>query len=71
MYLLCYVVINFAKATGDLQMLSDVDLKLIALTHMLEGQIHGTQHIRDSPPPMHTVNVKRLPEKDLPGWDLI
>ncbi|KAL8101926.1 hypothetical protein AgCh_033721 [Apium graveolens] len=61
-------VINFARATGDLQTLSDVDLKLIALTYTLEAQIHGTKHIRDSPPPMHTVNVKRLPEKDLPGW---
>ncbi|KAK1353338.1 putative Nin one binding (NOB1) Zn-ribbon, ribonuclease, PIN domain-containing protein [Heracleum sosnowskyi] len=61
-------VISFARETGDLQTLSDVDLKLIALTYTLEAQIHGTKHIRDSPPPMHTVNVKRLPEKDLPGW---
>ncbi|KAL6496763.1 hypothetical protein OROHE_027325 [Orobanche hederae] len=61
-------VINFAKATGDLQTLSDVDLKLIALTYTLETQIHGTQHLRDSPPPIHTVNIRRLPEKDLPGW---
>ncbi|XP_073303647.1 RNA-binding NOB1-like protein [Primulina huaijiensis] len=61
-------VINFARATGDLQTLSDVDLKLIALTYTLEAQIHGTQHLRDSPPPIQTVNVKRLPEKDLPGW---
>ncbi|GFP79508.1 RNA-binding protein nob1 [Phtheirospermum japonicum] len=61
-------VISFAKATGDLQTLSDVDLKLIALTYTLEAQIHGTQHLRDTPPPIHTVNVKRLPEKDLPGW---
>lgn len=61
-------MINFAKATGDLQTLSDMDLKLIALTYTLEAQIHGTQHLRDSPPPIHAVNVKRLPEKDLPGW---
>ncbi|CAI0414438.1 unnamed protein product, partial [Linum tenue] len=61
-------VVKFAKATGDLQTLSDVDLKLIALTYSLEGQIHGTQHLRDAPPPVHTVNVKRLPEKELPGW---
>ncbi|KAL8543720.1 hypothetical protein ACS0TY_004326 [Phlomoides rotata] len=61
-------VVNFAKATGDLQTLSDVDLKLIALTYTFEEQIHGTQHLRDSPPPIHSVNVKRLPEKDLPGW---
>ncbi|XP_058082531.1 RNA-binding NOB1-like protein [Magnolia sinica] len=61
-------VINFAKATGDLQTLSDVDLKLIALTYMLEAQFHGTNHLRDSPPSLHMVNVKRLPEKEMPGW---
>ncbi|XVF52875.1 hypothetical protein PTKIN_Ptkin05aG0053700 [Pterospermum kingtungense] len=61
-------VIKFARATGDLQTLSDVDLKLIALTYTLESQIHGTNHLRDAPPPVHVVNVKRLPEKDLPGW---
>lgn len=61
-------VINFARATGDLQTLSDVDLKLIALTYTLETQIHGTQHLRERPPPIHTINVKRLPEKDMPGW---
>ncbi|EEF51165.1 RNA-binding protein nob1, putative [Ricinus communis] len=61
-------VIKFARATGDLQTLSDVDLKLLALTYTLEAQIHGTKHIRDAPPPIHTVNVKRLPEKDMPGW---
>lgn len=45
-----------------------MDLKLIALTYTLEAQIHGIQHLRDCPPPIHTVNVKRLPEKDMPGW---
>lgn len=61
-------MIKFARATGDLQTLSDVDLKLIALTYTLEAQIHGTAHLRECPPAIHTVNVKRLPEKDLPGW---
>lgn len=61
-------VVKFARATGDLQTLSDVDIKLIAMTYTLEAQIHGTEHLRDCPPPVHTVNVKRLPEKDLPGW---
>uniref|UniRef100_A0A2C9WI77 Ribonuclease PIN domain-containing protein n=1 Tax=Manihot esculenta TaxID=3983 RepID=A0A2C9WI77_MANES len=61
-------VVKFARATGDLQTLSDVDLKLIALTYTLEAQIRGTKYVRDAPPPIHTVNVKRLPEKDLPGW---
>ena len=62
------IVIKFARATGDLQTLSDVDLKLIALTYTLESQIHGTNHTRDAPPPVHVVNVKRLSERDLPGW---
>lgn len=61
-------VVKFAKATGDLQALSDVDLKLMALTYTLEAQIHGTKHLRELPPPVHLINVKRLPEKDLPGW---
>ncbi|XP_030472448.2 RNA-binding NOB1-like protein [Syzygium oleosum] len=61
-------VIKFARATGDLQTLSDVDLKLIALTYMLEAQIHGINHLRDCPLPVHTVNIKRLPENDMPGW---
>ncbi|XP_022155509.1 RNA-binding protein NOB1 [Momordica charantia] len=61
-------VIKFARATGDLQTLSDVDIKLIALTYTLEAQIHGTKHLRECPPPVHMVNTKRLPEKDMPGW---
>lgn len=59
---------KFARATGDLQTLSKVDRKLIALTYTLEAQVHGTEHLRDVPPPIQTVTVKRLPEKDLPGW---
>ncbi|CAH9102355.1 unnamed protein product [Cuscuta epithymum] len=61
-------VISFARATGDLQTLSDVDLKLLALTYTLEAQNHGTTHLRGCPPPIHTVKVRKLPEKDLPGW---
>ncbi|KAH0647316.1 hypothetical protein KY285_032564 [Solanum tuberosum] len=61
-------VISFARGTGDLHTLSDVDLKLIALTYTLHAQFHGTQHLRDCPPAIHMINVKRLPEKDLPGW---
>lgn len=62
------LVIKFARATGDLQSLSNVDLKLIALTYSLEAQIHGSSHLRNAPPPVQVVNVKRLPEKDMPGW---
>ncbi|KAG5407692.1 hypothetical protein IGI04_013811 [Brassica rapa subsp. trilocularis] len=61
--------IKFAKATGDLHTLSDVDLKLFALTHTFEAEVHGIKNLRDVPPPIQTVRVKRLPEKELPGWD--
>ncbi|KAK8960400.1 hypothetical protein KSP40_PGU011278 [Platanthera guangdongensis] len=61
-------VVKFAKETGDLHTLSDVDLKLIALTYMLESQIHGTNHLRTKPPLLQTINVKNLPEIPLPGW---
>src|ERR1044072_1651689 len=67
-YIWDIVVVKFARATGDLQTLSDVDIKLIALTYTLEAQIHGTKHLRECPPPVQVVSVKRLPEKELPGW---
>ncbi|CAL9168039.1 unnamed protein product [Musa hybrid cultivar] len=61
-------VVKFSRETGDLHTLSDVDLKLIALAYMLEAQIHGTDHLRDRPPPLHVVDVKNLPEAQMPGW---
>ncbi|KAL1200347.1 RNA-binding NOB1-like protein [Cardamine amara subsp. amara] len=59
---------KFAKATGDFPCLSDVDRKLIALTYTLEALVNGTTNLRDVPPLIQTVRVKRLPEKELPGW---
>ncbi|GLJ36547.1 hypothetical protein SUGI_0734430 [Cryptomeria japonica] len=61
-------IISFARATGDLRSLSDVDIKLLALTYTLEAEVHGTAHLRTRPPPLHVLRVRRLPEKDLPGW---
>ncbi|CAA7060802.1 unnamed protein product [Microthlaspi erraticum] len=61
-------VTKFALATGDLSTLSREDIKLIALTYELEVEVNGTKNIRDVPPPIKTVRVKRLPEKKLPGW---
>ncbi|XP_073005063.1 RNA-binding NOB1-like protein [Typha latifolia] len=61
-------VIKFAKETGDFHTLSDVDIKIIALAYMLESQIHGTNHLREQPPPLHVVNVKRLAQAEMPGW---
>jgi RNA-binding protein NOB1 len=48
----CVAVVQFARATGDLQALSEVDLKLIALAYTLETQAHGTLHLRSKPPPL-------------------
>ena len=61
-------IISFSRATGDLQSLSDVDIKLLALTYTLETQSHGTAHLITQPPPLHVSRVRRLPEKDPPGW---
>lgn len=61
-------VTKFARETGDIQTLSDVDIKIIALAYMLEAEIHGTNHLREHPPPLREVNVKKLSEAPLPGW---
>nr|AGT16183.1 hypothetical protein SHCRBa_107_M24_F_220 [Saccharum hybrid cultivar R570] len=60
-------VTKFARETGDIQTLSDVDIKIIALAYMLEAEIHGTSHLREQPP-LREVNVKKLSEAPLPGW---
>ncbi|KAG8076511.1 hypothetical protein GUJ93_ZPchr0006g42403 [Zizania palustris] len=61
-------VVKFSRETGDLQTLSDVDIKIIALAYMLEAEIHGTNHLREHPPPLRVVNVRNLNEAPLPGW---
>jgi len=43
-------VSDFAKLTGDLQAISFNDLKVLALTYMLEAQSNGISHIRTEPP---------------------
>ncbi|KAL2652885.1 hypothetical protein R1flu_021013 [Riccia fluitans] len=62
-------VAQFARATGDVQSLSEVDMKLIALTYTLEAQVHGTDHIRTRPPPLVLTATKGgQRSKDPPGW---
>ncbi|KMZ73275.1 putative RNA-binding protein nob1 [Zostera marina] len=61
-------VVKFARETGDLQTLSEVDLRVIALAYTLESQIHGAQHLREKPPPLRMVNMKHLSEPEMPGW---
>ena len=41
----------FARDSGELQSLSSVDMKLIALAHTLELRAHGHANLRSRPPP--------------------
>ena len=61
-------VMAFARDVGELQSLSGVDLKLIALAHTLEKAAHGDTHLRHSAPtPKVHAKVHRSAGK-LPGW---
>ncbi len=61
-------VMAFARDVGELQSLSGVDLKLIALTHTLERSAHGDLHLRSSAPtPKVHAKMHKTPGK-LPGW---
>ncbi|GMH38018.1 hypothetical protein BSKO_05902 [Bryopsis sp. KO-2023] len=49
-------VVRFARATGDLSFLSEVDVRVIALTRSLEKSVHGLENIKGLP---EQVKVKR------------
>ncbi len=42
-------VVAFSKKTGDFRSLSLVDLKVLALTYMLERESRGVTHLRTEP----------------------
>ncbi|CAG8839955.1 5707_t:CDS:2, partial [Gigaspora margarita] len=42
-------VVNFSKKTGDYTSLSAIDLRVMALTYMLEVQVNGTKRLRKEP----------------------
>jgi len=44
-------VTKFSKLTGDFQRLSNVDLKVMALTYQLEKRFNGVEHLNDKPRP--------------------
>lgn len=43
------IVVNFSKKTGDYTSLSAIDLRVMALTYMLEVQVNGTKRLRKEP----------------------
>mmetsp|Transcript_23516 Transcript_23516/g.63731 ORF Transcript_23516/g.63731 Transcript_23516/m.63731 type:complete len:504 (+) Transcript_23516:21-1532(+) len=46
-------VAAFARKTGDYAALSQPDLKILALTWMLEKESNGAKHLLETPKPMH------------------
>ncbi|CCI45078.1 unnamed protein product [Albugo candida] len=48
-------IICFARKTGDFAHLSRTDLRLMALTYMLESESHGVGHLNTEPRPSHTI----------------
>lgn len=58
----------FARDVGELQSLSGVDLKLIALAHTLEKAVHGDEHLRSSAPTPKVHAKMHKTSGKLPGW---
>ena len=65
---LAVAVTLFAKAVGEYNALSRVDLQLLALTHTLELAIHGDLHLRKSPAPPRAAAKHSPGQGQLPGW---
>ncbi|KAK9832410.1 hypothetical protein WJX74_009056 [Apatococcus lobatus] len=61
-------VTRFARATGDLQSLSDVDLKVLALAHTLEHEAVGSAHLRTLPAQQAVQRKSLQSSQGLPGW---
>ncbi|KAG1662767.1 hypothetical protein FOA52_006793 [Chlamydomonas sp. UWO 241] len=61
-------VLRFARETGDIHALSSVDMRLLALAHMLEVAVHGRDHLREHPvqPTVKGKGANR--RRQLPGW---
>jgi hypothetical protein len=53
----CIAVIRFARETGDIHVLSKVDIKLLALAHTLELIAHGSSHIQEHPGKVGTMKA--------------
>ena len=61
-------VCRFARATGDLQSLSDVDLRVLALAHSLEVKAVGSAHLRLLPAQQAVQKKSVRSSQELPGW---
>lgn len=60
-------VTEFAKKTGDYTSLSATDVKVIALTYQLEKEKVGTEHLKEAPTIVKTINsAKRNKNRSKP-----
>ena len=59
LFVVMLAVKEFARLTGDLPVLSTVDLRVLALTWMLEKECRGVGHLRTTPPPRAPVAPQR------------
>eukprot|EP00850_Spirogloea_muscicola_P000067 SM000001S04469 [mRNA] locus=s1:337134:338969:- [translate_table: standard] len=66
-------VVTFARATGDLDVLSRTDVRLIALARTLEAEAHGTAHLRAAPPPLvlQAKAGRTGAAQNPPGWGAV
>eukprot|EP00898_Chlorokybus_atmophyticus_P008467 jgi/Chlat1/8621/Chrsp86S08009 len=63
-------VARFAKATGDIGILSVTDMQLLALAHDLERKTQPDRRMPETPAPPTVLRpgAKNLSERPLPGW---
>lgn len=64
-------VTEFAKKTGDYTSLSATDIKVIALTYQLEKEKVGTEHLKEAPAIVKTINSgkhSKLHSKPVAGF---
>ena len=50
-------VTDFSKLTGDFKSLSVTDLKVLALTYMIEVQKNGLKNIKTAPTPVSKIVI--------------
>ncbi|GMH45041.1 hypothetical protein BSKO_12998 [Bryopsis sp. KO-2023] len=61
-------VVRFARATGDLSFLSEVDVRVIALTRSLEKSAHGLENIKGLPEQVKVKSEHVSKGASMPGW---
>ena len=59
-----FTVTDFSKKSGDFGALSATDIRVLALTYMMEANVNGTDHLKEAP------TIKRTTEFYKPSQDV-